>query len=77
MKSDERSELIAAYQSAEMIGDLLDLTDRLIEALESHERPSAEQIDALRVQAWNWRQQLDRVRQRLASVMVEPPRRVQ
>ena len=34
------------------IGGLLDLTDRLIEALESHERPSAEQLDALRVHAW-------------------------
>lgn len=77
-KDDERAELIAAlHQSAGMIGKLLDLTDRLIEALETHERPSAEEIDALRVQARNWREQLDRVRQRLASVMIEPPNRVQ
>ena len=53
VKDNERAELIAAlHQSAAMIGGLLDLTDRLIEALESLERPSAEQLDALRVHAW-------------------------
>lgn len=49
----------------------------LIKALESGVHPSHDQIAELREQAALWREQLDRVRQRLAGVTIEPPSRPQ
>lgn len=77
MKDTDRDELITAmHQMAVMVDGLLDLTERLAESLKSGDRPSPEQIDDLQDRAALWRQQHDRVRQRLASATVEPSNRV-
>jgi len=74
----ERGEPVAAMQQMATIVDwLLELTEMMIKALESGVQPSHEQIADLREQAALWRQQLDRVRQRLAGVTIEPPSRPQ
>jgi hypothetical protein len=76
VEADERAELIGAVsQLAEMVTRLLDLFDTLVRAYEAGQQPTS--ADVARLREGLWREQLDRLRQRLASVTIEPPTRVQ
>ena len=75
---DERGELIAALQqTTDMVAGLLRLTALLLSSLEAGDRMSTAEITRLREHTELWQAQLDRMRQRLASVTIEPPARVQ
>jgi len=78
VNTDERGELIAAlHHTAAMVEGLLTLLERLLLSLETQAPPSSEKIDEVRRHAAVWRTQLDRMRQRLASVTIESPARPQ
>jgi hypothetical protein len=77
--SDEQcADLVAALTHApEMVGGLLDVTHRLLTTFEEGIRPPAQKLAELREHQALWQEQLERLRQRLASVTIEPPTRVQ
>jgi hypothetical protein len=75
---EERAELIAALtKTAEMVGLLLDALDTLLVAYVAGQQPTAADVERLQDHSALWRQQLDRLKQRLASLTIEPPTRVQ
>jgi hypothetical protein len=64
---DERAEWIGAVsKTAEMVELLLDALDRLRLSLEAGHQPSAGDLQRLREHSALWRQQLDRLRQRIS-----------
>jgi hypothetical protein len=78
VEADERAELIAAVShTAEMVSRLLDLINRIVVGFEAGRQLTEADVQRLREHGALWQQQLDRLRQRLASVTIEPPTRVQ
>jgi hypothetical protein len=76
--ADERAELIGAVtRTIEMVGALLDLVDRIVVGFDDGRQLTQADVERLREHSALWRQQLERLRQRLASVTIEPPTRVQ
>ena len=72
---EERAELIAALsRTAEMVGLLLDV---LLVSYVAGQQPSAGDVERLTEHSALWRQQLEKLRSRLASLTIEPPTRVQ
>ena len=75
---DERAELIAALTDAVVTADgLLEACQRLTHALEWEPRPSTQQLEAARSTLAGWRSEIDRLKQRLASITIPPPARPQ
>jgi len=73
----ERAELIGALsKTADMVRILLDQLDLLLSHAAGRRLTDAE-AEQLREASAVWRQQLGKLRQRLASVTVEPPSRPQ
>jgi hypothetical protein len=78
VEADERAELIAAVtRTSEMVGALLDLVDRIVVGFDDRRQLTPADVQRLRQHSALWRDQLERLRQRLASVTIEPPTRVQ
>jgi hypothetical protein len=78
VEADERAELIAAVShTAEMVSRLLDLINRIVVGFEAGRQLTEADVQRLREHGALWQQQLDRLRQRLVSVTIEPPTRVQ
>ncbi len=78
MNTDERAEFIAALsKTADMVQLLLEQIDRLIVVSEAGRRPTDAELQQLREHQILWRGQIERIRQRLASVTIEQPTRVQ
>jgi hypothetical protein len=78
VEADERAELIAAVShTAEMVSRLLDLVNRIVAGFEAGHQLTDADVQRLREHGALWQQQLERLRQRLASVTIEPPTRVQ
>jgi hypothetical protein len=78
VEADERAEFIAAVShTAEMVSRLLDLINRIVVGFEAGRQLTEADVQRLREHGALWQQQLDRLRQRLASVTIEPPTRVQ
>ena len=75
----ERAELIAAlHQAATFAEALLDLNQRLLDALTTGEnRPDSEELDYLRAGLSRWREQISTLRQRIHGLTVEQPQRMQ
>jgi hypothetical protein len=72
--SEERAELIAALsRTAEMVGLLLDALDVLLVSYVAGQQPSAGDVERLTEHSALWRQQLEKLRSRLASLTIEPP----
>ena len=77
VEADERAELIAAVtRTSGMVGARLLLVDRIVVGFDEGQLTAAE-VQRLREHSALWREQLERLRQRLASVTLEPPQRVQ
>ena len=75
---EERAELIAALTNAVLVADgLLEACRHLTKALEWKSPPTEQQITDARKHLERWRKDLDKLKQRLASVTIEPPTRVQ
>jgi hypothetical protein len=78
VEADERAELIAAVtHTAEMVSRLLDLINRVVAGYEAGRQLTDANLQRLREHGALWQQQLERLRQRLVSVTIEPPTRVQ
>jgi hypothetical protein len=78
VEADERAQLIAAVtRTSEMVGALLDLVERVVVGFDDGRQLTQADVERLREHSTLWRQQLERLRQRLASVTIEPPTRVQ
>jgi hypothetical protein len=79
MDETERAELIAAlHQSATFGEGMLDLNERLLDALASEaNRPTTEDLAYLRAGLERWRAQMATLRQRLVGLTIEPPDRFQ
>jgi hypothetical protein len=74
----ERAELIGALSNtSEMVGLLLDALDVLLVSSVAGQQPSADDIERLTEHSALWRQQLEKLRSRLASLTIEPPTRPQ
>jgi hypothetical protein len=72
---EERAELIAALsRTAEMVGLLLDV---LLVSYVAGQQPSAGDVERLTEHSALWRQQLEKLRSRLASLTIEPSTRPQ
>jgi hypothetical protein len=72
---EERPELIAALsRTAEMVGLLLDV---LLVSYVAGQQPSAGDVERPTEHSALWRQQLEKLRSRLASLTIEPPTRPQ
>jgi hypothetical protein len=75
---EERADLIAALsRTAEMMGLLLDALDVLLVSYVVGQQPSAGDVERLTEHSALWRQQLEKLRSRLASLTIEPPKGVQ
>jgi hypothetical protein len=75
---EERGELIAALTDAVLTADgLLEACQRLTNALEWEPKPSTQQLEAARNTLAGWRKEIDRLKQRLASITIPPPARPQ
>jgi hypothetical protein len=75
---EERAELIAALgRTAEMVGLLLDALDVLLVSYVAGQQPSAGDVERPTEHSALWRQQLEKLRSRLASLTIEPPTRAQ
>ena len=75
---EERAELIAALtNTVTFAAALLEACRHLTNALEWQTPPTAQQIKDARKHLDRWRQNLDKLKQRLASLAIEPPKRVQ
>ena len=78
VSDEERAELIAALsRNADMVGLLLDALDVLLVSYVAGQQPSAGDVERLTEHSALWRQQLEKLRSRLASLTTEPPTRVQ
>ena len=79
MDDTERAELIAALHQSVTFGEgMLELNERLLDALTSDaNRPDADEIEYLRSGLRRWQEQMTKLRQRLASLTIEPPDRPQ
>jgi hypothetical protein len=78
VEADERAEFIAALsKTADMVELLLRQIDLLMLAHESGRHLTDAELKELREHQTIWRSDLERLRQRLASVTIEPPTRVQ
>jgi hypothetical protein len=75
----ERAELIAALHQAATFGEaLLDLNERLLDALTTGaNRPDVEELEYLRAGLSRWREQLATLRQRIAGLAIIPPEQTQ
>ena len=74
----ERAELIAALTNSVLVADgLLEACQYLTRALEWKTPPTEQQIADAREHLERCRQDLDKLKQRLASLTIEPPTRVQ
>jgi hypothetical protein len=75
---EERAELIGALTSAVLVADgLLEACQHLTKALESKSPPTEQQIADARKHLERSRKDLNKLKQRLASLTIEPPTRVQ
>ena len=75
---EERAELLAALsRTADMVGLLLDALDVLPVSYVAGQQPSAGDVERLTEHSALWRQQLEKLRSRLASLTIEPPTRPQ
>ena len=75
---EERAELIAALsQTADLVELLLRQIELLIVAQESGRRLTDAELKQLHDHQTIWRGDLERLRNRLASLTIEPPTRVQ
>ena len=78
VEAGERAELIAAVtRTSGMVGARLLLVDRIVVGFDEGSQLTAAEVQRLREHSALWREQLERLRQRLASVTLEPPQRVQ
>ena len=74
---DERADLIAALTNAVLVADgLLEACRHLTGALEWKPPPTEQQIADARKHLERRRKELDKLKQRLASLTIEPPTRV-
>jgi hypothetical protein len=75
----ERAELIAALHQSVAFGEgMLELNERLLDALSPGDNPpDAEAIEYMRAGPRRWQEQMTMLRQRLASVTIDPPNRPQ
>jgi hypothetical protein len=60
-----------------MMGLLLDALDVLLVSYVVGQQPSAGDVERLTEHSALWRQQLEKLRSRLASLTIEPPKGVQ
>jgi hypothetical protein len=60
-----------------MVGLLLDALDVLLVSYVAGRQPTAGDVERLTEHSPLWRQQLEKLRSRLASLTIEPPTRVQ
>jgi hypothetical protein len=75
---EERAELIGALTNAVLVADgLLEACRYLTKALEWKSPPTEAQIGEARTHLNRWREDRDKLKQRLASVTIEPPTRPQ
>jgi hypothetical protein len=66
------------HQAATFGEGLLDLNERLLDALTTGEnRPDAKELEYLRAGLARWREQMAMLRQRIHGLTIEPPERVQ
>ena len=79
MDETERAELIAAlHQSATFGEGMLDLNERLLDALATGQnRPDSEELEYLRAGLSRWREQIAGLRQRIHGLTIELPERTQ
>jgi len=79
MDKDERAELIAAlHQSTVFAEEMLDLNERLLDALSpGANRPDTDEIESMRLAVARWQDQMAKLRQRMARLTIEPPERTQ
>ena len=78
MDEPERVELIAAVVTlTTAVAEILALTERLLGAHEATITPSPSELADAREQVGLWREQLDLLKVRVASLTVEPPERPQ
>jgi hypothetical protein len=79
MDANERTELFAALHQTATFGEgLLELSERLLDALATGEnRPDSEELEFLQAGLSRWREQLATLRQRIGGLTVEPPARMQ
>jgi len=75
----ERAELIAALHQAATFGEgLLDLNERLLDALTTGaNRPDVEELEYLRAGLSRWREQISTLRQRIAGLTIIPSEQTQ
>jgi hypothetical protein len=75
---EERAELVKALANAVLVAEgMLEACRHLTKALDWQTPPSPEQIEAARQNLDRWRAELDKLKQRLVAVTIEPPTRVQ
>lgn len=60
-----------------MVTGLLDMLDRLVETNEEGRRLTSADVARFREHATQWREQVERLRQRIGGATTEPPRSVQ
>ena len=78
VSADKRAELIGAVtRTTDMVGALLALVDRLVIGFDDGRQLTLADVERPREHSAPRRQQLERLPQRLASVTIEPPTRVQ
>jgi hypothetical protein len=79
MNDDQADELVAALQQAATFGEgLLDLNERLLDALATGEnRPDLEELEYMRAGLARWREQISTLRQRIARLTGAQPERMQ
>ena len=74
----ERAELIGAlHQTTAFADGLLDLTERLLVAVDGGVPPTAEDVATMRASLQHWREQLSAFKHRLDALLVVPPDRFQ
>jgi ubiquinone biosynthesis protein UbiJ len=75
---EERAELIGALTNAVLVADgLLEACRHLTKALEWKAPPTDQQIAEASQHLDRWREDVDKLKQRLASLTIEPPTREQ
>jgi hypothetical protein len=77
MDETERAQLIAALHQSVAFGEgMLELNELLLDALSSGANPpDAEDIEYMRAGLRRWQEQIEKLRQRVASLMIEPANR--
>jgi hypothetical protein len=67
----------AILQTTAFADGLLDLTERLLAAVDGGVPPTPEDLAIMRANVQHWREQLNVFEQRLTELLIVPPNRVQ